>query len=122
MMLKKGCLYFLRLGRKKFGSVIVVVVLRVSMLRTEHFSVSSDFRARSSPLSFAFAFDDYDFIQICKVFLDLFLSFSFLSSSAEAFTLDHKSHTPVLFFLHILSSRPSTRRIGKVFFGVSTLK
>jgi len=53
--------------------------------------VYHDSRA-SSLFSFAFAFDDHDFVQVCEVFFNLFLSFSFLSSSAETFTLDHKSY------------------------------
>ena len=57
--------------------------------------------------SFGFAFDDYDFVQVYEVSFDLFLRFSFLSSSAEAFALDHNLTSPVFFLLHILSSRSS---------------
>jgi len=45
-----------------------------------------------SSFSLAFALDDHDFFQVCKVPFDLFLCFSFLSSSAEALTFGHKFH------------------------------
>jgi hypothetical protein len=56
----------------------------------------------SSLFSFAFAFDDHDFVQGCEVFFDLFLRFSFLSSSAEALTFGHGFHiSSFLLFSHI---------------------
>jgi len=45
-----------------------------------------------SPFSFAFAFDDHNFVQVGEVSFNLFLRFSFLSSSAEALTFGHKFH------------------------------
>jgi hypothetical protein len=45
-----------------------------------------------SPFWSAFAFDDHDLVQVCEVFFELFLRFSFLSSSAEAFAFGHESH------------------------------
>jgi len=68
----------------------------------------------SSPFSFAFAFDDHNFVQVGEVSFNLFLRFSFLPSPAEALTFGHKFHISSFLPFHILSARSSFSRVGSV--------
>jgi len=88
---------------RQFGLSLTQLYLKVFNERyARALSIDSISSLVARAFSFAFAFDDHNFVQVGEVSFNLFLRFSFLSSSAEALAFGHRFHiSSFLSFSHI---------------------